>query len=75
MKKCYFTTVALAIMAMLFGGLPAMADGYVTAIPFTYNPQIQIFAKSETKRPFFECSFKTKRSKRTCTQHEQQSPK
>ncbi len=35
MKKCYFTTVALAIMAMLFGGLPAMADGYVTAIPFT----------------------------------------
>lgn len=29
-----------------------------------YNPQIQIFAKSETKRHFFECSFKTKRSKK-----------
>ena len=29
-----------------------------------YNPQIQIFAESETKRPFFECSFKTKRTKK-----------
>ena len=29
-----------------------------------YNPQIQIFAKSETKRHFFECSFKTKRTKK-----------
>lgn len=29
-----------------------------------YNPQIQIFAKSETNRHFFECSFKTKRSKK-----------
>ena len=29
-----------------------------------YNPQIQIFAESETKRPFFKCSFKTKRTKK-----------
>ena len=31
---------------------------------YMYNPQIQIFAESETKRPFFECSFKTKRTKK-----------
>lgn len=30
----------------------------------TYNPQIQIFAEFETKRPFFESSFKTKRPKK-----------
>lgn len=36
--------------------------GMLTA--FGYNPQIQIFAESETKRPFFECSFKTKRTKK-----------
>ena len=29
-----------------------------------YNPQIQIFAEFETKRPFFESSFKTKRPKK-----------
>lgn len=32
--------------------------------PEYYNPQIQIFAESETKRPFFKCSFKTKRTKK-----------
>ena len=33
-------------------------------VAISYNPQIQIFAESETKRPFFECSFKTKRTKK-----------
>ena len=33
-------------------------------VPGIYNPQIQIFAESETKRPFFKCSFKTKRTKK-----------
>lgn len=37
---------------------------YFAVFTCIYNPQIQIFAESETKRPFFECSFKTKRTKK-----------
>ena len=36
-----------------------------------YNPQIQFFAKSETKRPKIELSYKTKRSKN----HKRTTPK
>lgn len=44
-----------------------LSDGSVSVmddVTTIYNPQIQIFAESETKRPFFECSFKTKRTKK-----------
>ena len=37
------------------------ADDFLNTM---YNPQIQIFAETETKRPFFERSTKTKRSKK-----------
>ena len=36
---------------------------------FTYNPQIQISAESETKRSIFREKDKTKRSKKESAQH------
>ena len=53
--------IPLGQLIYLYGTLRVQGRAYWRDI---YNPQIQIFAKSETKRHFFECSFKTKRSKK-----------
>ena len=56
-EKPEYVFLAAAKVGGIVANESALAD-------FMYNPQIQIFAEFETKRPFFECSFKTKRSKK-----------
>ena len=50
--------------ALAYIGRHGMVNVTARARGSHYNPQIQIFAEFETKRPFFESSFKTKRPKK-----------
>ena len=56
--------LSVLLLFLLFAVVIAIAVGAYLLNKGIYNPQIQIFAESETKRPFFECSFKTKRTKK-----------
>ena len=57
-----------ALIAVVFGafasGTFAKYDPDEAKAKAKYNPQIQIFAEYETKRPFFKRSTKTKRPKK-----------
>ena len=68
LKKGYAEDQHMIINGLM-GGYFLSVKGIIVENYFSYNPQIQISAESETKRSIFREKDKTKRSKKESAQH------